>query len=76
MPGSRAASISETLVTGAFCSAAALIVATVLPSLRFSVSTPVPVTTTTSSPMADCLSEKSATATSPGVTVTCWFALA
>ena len=75
-PGSRAASCSEKLTTGAFFSAAASIVATVLPSLRFSVSAPVPVTTTASSPIAACFSEKSATVASPGVTVTCWVAVA
>ena len=73
-PGSRAASCSEKFVTGA--SRGGRIVATVLPSLRFSVSAPVPVTTTTSSPMAACFSEKLASVTSPGVIVTCWVAVA
>src|SRR5207253_2675445 len=43
--GSRAASCSDRLVTGALRSVEASMVVTVLPSLRFSVSAPAPVTT-------------------------------
>src|SRR6266480_4364208 len=67
-PGSRAASISETSCTGALRRAAASIVATVLPSLRFSVSAPAPVTTTASSAIAALLSARSASVTLPRMT--------
>ncbi len=75
-PGSRAASASEMFTIGAFCSVLASIVATVLPSLRFSVSAPAPVTTTTSRPIAAWFSSKSTVTASPGVTVACLVALA
>jgi len=45
-------------------------VVTVLPSLRFSVSAPAPVTTTASRASAAWRSSKSASVASPGVTVT------
>ncbi len=62
-PGSRADSISVTLVVGAFSSWSVFTVATVLPSLFFWIPpVPVPVTTICSSCTALCRSSKSTVA--------------
>ena len=76
MDGSRAASCSETFATGALRSAVASICATVLPSFFTSVSVPVPVTTTASSPIAAWLRVKSTAESAPATTTTILVALA
>ena len=74
--GSRAASTSEKVCTGAFLSDATSTTAIVLPSCFFSTAAPVPVTTISSSEMTDPLSAKSwmAGCVSNTDTMTVWVA--
>lgn len=70
-PGARAPSSSATFVVVVFSdSAAALTVVIALPSVRFDVAEGTPVTTTSSSEIATCVSEKSATVVPPALTST------
>ena len=70
IPGTRPASASETLAIGAAWNSAAFTLATDCPRLFFVVTTPAPVTTTSSSAMAWLESSKFAVTAWPSPTVT------